>query len=192
MNIFSKELENYAVRVAKALLKSPFDRLEEVASILLEARENNKWIFLAGNGGSASTASHFANDLVKGLSIGEKIRFKAKALGDALPIITALGNDYDYSVIYLEQLKNYASPGDVLVLISGSGNSPNVLKAAKYGKEKGLAVISFTGRDGGKIKDYSDICCIAASDIMEEIEDIHLAWVHSIITVLRSIIEDEQ
>ena len=188
---FPIETKSYTERVSKALNDSPFIGLEEVANILLDARKNNRWIFLAGNGGSASTASHFANDMVKGLSIGDKPRFRAKALCDATPIMTALANDYDYKLVYVEQLKNYASAGDVLILNSGSGNSPNVVNAARYGKEKGMTVISFTGRDGGEIKQYSDVCCIAATNSMEEIEDVHLVWGHALATVLRMAIENE-
>lgn len=186
------ETMEYSRSIGDILLKSPFDKLEEIAYALLEARRQKQWIFIAGNGGSASTASHFANDLVKGLSIADRPRFRAKALCDAMPIVTALANDYDYNAVYTEQLKNYASPCDVLILISGSGNSPNVVNAAEYGKECGLNVISFTGRDGGRLKYLSDICCIAATDAMEKIEDIHLVWEHSLITALRKIITEEQ
>lgn len=188
---FPIETQNYTERVSKALKDSPFTGLEEVANILLEARKNGRWIFLAGNGGSASTASHFANDMVKGLSIATKPRFKAKALCDATPIMTALANDYEYSLVYVEQLKNFASVGDVIILFSGSGNSPNIVNAARFGKENGMTVISFAGRDGGKMKEYSDISCIAATNSMEEIEDVHLVWGHALATVLRSVIEKE-
>ena len=188
---FPIEIQNYTERVSKALKDSPFTGLEEVANILLVARKNNRWIFLAGNGGSASTASHFANDMVKGLSIAAKPRFRAKALCDATPIMTALANDYDYSLVYVEQLKNFASAGDVLILFSGSGNSPNIVNAARFGKENGMTVISFAGRDGGKMKEYSDVSCIAATNSMEEIEDVHLVWGHALVTVLRSVIEKE-
>ncbi|HOJ12707.1 MAG TPA: SIS domain-containing protein, partial [Clostridiales bacterium] len=110
MNILI-DTQKYTERVSNALKASLFIELESVASILLEARKNNRWIFLAGNGGSASTASHFANDMMKGLSIIGKPRFRAKALCEAMPIITALANDYNYDLIYVEQLKNYASTG---------------------------------------------------------------------------------
>jgi D-sedoheptulose 7-phosphate isomerase len=188
---FPIEIQNYTERINSALKNSSFTNLEEAANVLLEARKNSRWIFLAGNGGSASTASHFANDLVKGLSIAGKPRFRAKALCDATPIMTALANDYDYSLVYEEQLKNFASAGDVLILFSGSGNSSNIVNAAVYGKEIGMTVVFFGGRDGGKVKEYSDVNCIAATDSMEEIEDIHLVWGHALITVLRSVIENE-
>lgn len=188
---FSVETQNYTERVSAALKGSSFTSLETVANILMNARKSGRWIFLAGNGGSASTASHFANDLVKGLSIEDKPRFRAKALCDAAPVMTALANDYNYDLIYSEQLKNYASAGDVLMLFSGSGNSPNIIHAAKYGKKSGMAVLAFTGRDGGKVREFCDVCCIAATNSMEEIEDVHLVWAHALATVLRSMIEKE-
>lgn len=188
--IFSTGLKEYTKRVNEALTGTQFDELSKIAEAILAARDNKKWIFLAGNGGSASTASHFANDMVKGLSIGDKTRFKAKALCDPTPIMTALANDYSYEVVFSEQLKNYASSGDLLIVFSGSGNSPNIISAAKYAKETGMRVISFTGRDGGKIKDLCDLCCIAATDCMEEIEDIHVIWIHALATVLRASIKE--
>ena len=188
--IFSNGLREYSERVNEALRGTSFDELSKIAGTILAARDNNKWIFLSGNGGSASTASHFANDMVKGLSIDGKKRFKAKALCDPTPIMTAIANDYSYEVVFSEQLKNYASSGDLLIVFSGSGNSPNVISSAKYAKENGMNVISLTGRDGGKIKDLSDLCCIAATDCMEEIEDIHVTWIHALVTVLRASIKE--
>lgn len=188
---FSSLVQEYTDRVGVALQDSPFSDLEKIAFTMMDARGEGRWIFLAGNGGSASTASHFANDMVKGLSIADKPRFKAKALCDSIPIMTALANDYEYGLVYLEQLKNYATTGDVLILFSGSGNSPNVVNAAEFGRKIGMKVVSFSGRDGGKIKVHSDICCIAPTDSMEEIEDVHLVWCHALATVLRSEIEKE-
>lgn len=191
MDSISLTIKSYSERVGRAINDSPINKLEDVTKILLEARANKRWIYLAGNGGSASTASHIANDFVKGLSIDGKLRFRTKALCDSVPIMTSLANDYSYEIIFIEQLKNYASEGDIIILISGSGNSPNIVNAARYGKENGITVISFTGRDGGEIRKYSDICCIAPTDCMEEIEDVHLEWGHAIVTALRSSIINE-
>jgi D-sedoheptulose 7-phosphate isomerase len=194
---YSNELKTYVSKLSSDLADSPFEDLSAAARILMDARNAGNWIFIAGNGGSASTASHFANDLVKGLSnpTGDgspgKKRFKAMALCDHLPIMTALANDYEYAKVFEEQLMNYASPEDVFLSISGSGNSPNVVAAAKKAVEMGLKVISFSGRGGGKMKELADISVEATSHIMEEIEDIHLAWEHAIITVLRSEIAHE-
>ncbi len=189
-------MKSYTERISAALAASPFMQLNEVRETLLAARNAGKWIFTAGNGGSAATASHFNNDMVKGLSVlstsgPSKIRFKSMALCDALPVVTALANDYDYNMIYAEQLKNFASDGDVFVVFSGSGNSPNVVKAAELSVATGLKVIAFTGGDGGRIADIADICCVADTGIMEEIEDIHMVWCHALITDLRKNIAAE-
>jgi D-sedoheptulose 7-phosphate isomerase len=189
---FNSHLRDYLKRAGETLNKSPIDNLSKAALVLMEARAQGRWIFAAGNGGSAATASHFANDFVKGLSVEGKKRFKVTALNDGIPILTALANDYDYSLCFSEQLKNYAASGDVLVVYSGSGNSPNVLKAAEYAREIGMKVISFTGRDGGKLHPLSFVSCIAPTDIMEEIEDAHMVWEHALVMGLRQMIAAEK
>ncbi len=189
---FTKYLESYMERAGRTLNQTPFEQLKQAAEMLMEARAKGNWIFSAGNGGSAATASHFANDFVKGLSVEGHKRFKTMSLNDGIPIVTALGNDYDYSRCYSEQLKNYGAPGDILVVYSGSGNSPNVVKAAEYARSIGMKVISFTGRDGGKLDEYSDIDCIAPTDCMEEIEDVHMVWEHALVMGLREMILSEE
>lgn len=184
-------LTDYLYRSAEAIRRSPFDQLEQAARMLLDARSEGRWIFTAGNGGSAATASHFANDLVKGLSYPDKKRFRAMALPDGVPVLTALANDYDYSVCFSEPLLNYASAGDVLVVFSGSGNSPNVVKAAETARKLGVKVLGFTGRDGGRVAGFCDVNCVAATGSMEEIEDAHLAWGHALVTGMREMILNE-
>lgn len=184
-------IRNYIDGQARAMLRSPYEKLEDFCNMLLDARAEGRRIFFAGNGGSAATASHFTNDLVKGLSPGNVRRFKAFSLVDQVPVITALANDYDYSVIFSEQLKNYAGEGDLLVVISGSGNSPNVVKACEYANEIGMKTAAFSGRDGGKLKEICDLSVIAPHDGMEQIEDIHMLWEHCVICTLRDIIDKE-
>jgi D-sedoheptulose 7-phosphate isomerase len=184
-------LQKKKKKMGQTLIKSPVEKLSLAADILMEARAAGCWIFAAGNGGSAATASHFINDFVKGLSADGKKRFKAFALNDCIPVFTALANDTDYSEIFVEQLKNYANAGDVLVVYTGSGNSPNIIKAAAYAQEKGMKVIAFTGRDGGKVDPFCTVNCIAPTNVMEEIEDVHMVWEHAFITILRQVIAQE-
>lgn len=181
---YTADLKAYTTRITDAMARCPFEELGRVAEAFDAARLAGHQIFIAGNGGSSAAASHFSNDLVKGLSMEGHKRYNARAL-DCVPILTALGNDYAYEVVFSEQLKNYWRDGDLLVVISGSGNSPNVLRAAEWVKEQGGTVISFTGRDGGKVRALSDICCIAPTDCMEEIEDYHMVWIHALVTALR-------
>lgn len=188
---FINALNNYIDGSRSILKQSCFDKLSAAADLLMEAREKGKWIFVAGNGGSAATASHFANDFVKGLSVLNKKRFKAMALNDSVPIVTCLANDFSYEACFTEQMKNYVNRGDVLVVYSGSGSSPNVVNAAKFAKEKGMRVIAFTGGLGGKVNEFCDVNCIVCSDCMEAIEDIHMVWEHALVCCLRKRISEE-
>jgi len=148
--------------------------------ILAEARANSRTVFLCGNGGSAATASHFSVDLSKGASFQRESRFRVYALTDSLPIITAYCNDVGYESIFVEQLKNLARPGDVLVTISASGNSPNVLRAAEYANSIGCKTIALTGGDGGKLGAMAQLQIRVAEPHMGRIEDSHMAICHMI------------
>src|SRR4030081_3614243 len=147
---------------------------------LKEVRDSNRHIFVCGNGGSASTASHFACDMVKGASFGRESRFRIMALTDSLPTITAYSNDVSYDCVFAEQMKKFAQPGDVVMAISGSGNSPNVLRAIEYGKSIGCRTIALTGRDGGKLAPLAEINIQAKIPHMGRIEDVHMIVAHMI------------
>jgi len=144
------------------------------------ARENKKHIFVCGNGGSASTASHFACDIVKGASFQREERFRIMALTDSLPTITAYSNDVGYECVFAEQLQNFAQPGDILMAISGSGNSPNVLRAVEYGNSIGCKTIALTGRDGGKLGPLAQLNIQVPVPHMGRIEDAHMIVCHMI------------
>lgn len=184
-------LAEYIIVAGSTLNETPFDKIVTVASILMQTREKGSAMFACGNGGSSATASHFVNDFVKGLSVEGKKRFKMFSLNDSVPTLTALSNDYDYSLCFVEQLKNYAKAEDVFIAFTGSGNSPNVVKGAQYARQIGMKVIAFTGRDGGNISEFCDVNCIAATDIMEVIEDMHMVWIHALVCGLRQIIISE-
>jgi D-sedoheptulose 7-phosphate isomerase len=156
------------------------EKVGEAIEVLKQARDANRHIFVCGNGGSASTASHFACDMVKGASFGRESRFRIMALTDSLPTITAYSNDVSYDCIFAEQVKNFAQPGDVVMAISGSGNSPNVLRAMEYGKSIGCRTIALTGRDGGKLAPLADINIQAKIPHMGRIEDVHMIVAHMI------------
>jgi D-sedoheptulose 7-phosphate isomerase len=158
----------------------PHETIQAIIDALAEARGQGQTIFLMGNGGSGSTASHMANDLIKNTIQPDKPRLKVIALTDNMPIILAIANDWDYSRIFVEQLIPLAQPGDVLFGLSGSGNSPNVLKAMDWARENGLKTIGLTGRDGGQLKDKAELVLIAPTDSMAQIEDIHLILNHII------------
>jgi D-sedoheptulose 7-phosphate isomerase len=145
-----------------------------------EAREAGRRIFVCGNGGSASTASHFACDVVKGASYNRDRRFRIMALTDQLPTITAYANDVSYECVFVEQLRNFAKPGDLVMAISGSGNSPNVLRAVEYANSIDCRTIGMTGRDGGKLGPISQLNIHVPVPHMGRIEDGHMIVCHMI------------
>jgi D-sedoheptulose 7-phosphate isomerase len=159
--------------------------IDGISSKLLEAYGAGKTTFLLGNGGSAALASHFACDLGKGTIHEGAPRFRALALTDSVPMLTAWANDSSYEDVFAEQLKNFVGKDDVVFAISGSGNSPNVLKALKVGREHGAFNIGITGFQGGKMKPSCDLCLVIPSDNMQYIEDVHLAVTHAVFAAVR-------
>ncbi len=161
-----------------ALDQLDLTQVESAVKMLAEARDGGKQIFLCGNGGSASTASHMANDMGKGASLGRNKAFKIIALTDNIPWITALANDLSYEAIFSEQLRNFAQEGDVLIAISGSGNSQNVLNAVEVAREKGMKTMAWTGFGGGKLAGMVDLSIVVDSDHMGRVEDAHVILMH--------------
>jgi D-sedoheptulose 7-phosphate isomerase len=145
-----------------------------------DARDHGKAIFVAGNGGSAATASHFVCDMIKGASLGKPSRFRIQALHDNMPSLTAYANDLHYQDAAVEQLKNFASAGDIYMAISGSGNSPNVIRALEYAKSLGCRTLVLTGRDGGKLGAMAELNIQVPEQHMGRIEDAHHIICHMI------------
>jgi D-sedoheptulose 7-phosphate isomerase len=170
----------YKNGILEAIDTVDLEKVGEAISILAGARDEGRHIFTCGNGGSASTASHFVCDMVKGASFGRTSRFRIMALTDSLPTITAYSNDVNYDCIFTEQLKNFAEAGDVLIAISGSGNSPNVLSAVEYANSVGCRTIALTGRDGGQLGRIAQLNIQAAHPHMGRIEDVHVIVMHMI------------
>lgn len=142
---FYKDIANYLNRLQETIAKLNHDEINTFINLLIAARDEEKQIFIMGNGGSASTASHFCCDFNKGSSYGFDKRFKFICLNDNVPGMMAYANDVSYDDIFVEQLKNFFQPGDYVIGISGSGNSKNVLKAIEYAKENGGVTIGLTG-----------------------------------------------
>jgi len=176
MNLIS----SYLQEMTQVIEQLPQDTIQTIIDTLAEARDKQRTIFLMGNGGSGGTASHMANDLIKNTIQPGKPRMKVIALTDNMPIILAIANDWDYSRIFVEQLMPLGQPGDVVMGLSGSGNSPNVLKAMDWAQENGLKTIGLTGRDGGQLKEKAELVLIAPTDSMAQIEDVHMMLGHMI------------
>src|SRR5689334_10622639 len=172
--------ERYKTDLFQAIESIDLERVREAIDILAQARDEDRHIFVCGNGGSASTASHFACDMVKGASFNRERRFRIMALTDSLPTLTAYSNDVSYECVFVEQLKNFAEPGDVVRAFSWSGNSPNVLRALEYGNKIGCCTIALSGRDGGKLGPQAQIHVCAAHPHMGRIEDAHMIAAHMI------------
>jgi len=172
---------------ARAALAEPYllEAMQRIVPVLLRARREGRTVFFFGNGGSSSTASHFVVDISKVAARGPGRKIRCVGLSDNIPSMTAWGNDSDYSVIFSEQLKILAQKGDVAVAISGSGNSPNVLKAVEAAKELGVTTIGLTGIGGGKLKGMVDVPVVVPSNSMQHTEDVHLTLLHLLTAYLR-------
>lgn len=181
-------LNNYAQEVATNLMRSNFDTLAKIAGLILATKKSGKRVFTAGNGGSAATASHMCNDLMKGARVCGRLGFRAVCLNDSTPIVTCLANDFAYEDIYSIQLQTYAELGDLLIVFSGSGNSPNIVKGLQTAREMGLTTIGFGGRDGGNMRQYCDEILIAPTDSMEQLEDMHMLYEHAIVSLMQKVL----
>jgi len=170
----------YIIDLKDVLDRFNYERFEEVVALILGAYYGDQRIFSMGNGGSGSTASHFACDINKGCCMDLDKKFKMICLNDNIPTILALSNDVSYDVVFEEQLKNFFSPGDLVIGISGSGNSENVLRAIRYARRNDGKTIGFSGFSGGKLLQMVDVSLVAEVDDMQKIEDMHMIAVHMI------------
>jgi D-sedoheptulose 7-phosphate isomerase len=171
---------DYQTHLLKAIESVDLEKVNKSIELFKEARANQRRIFVCGNGGSASTASHFACDMVKGASYNRASRFRIMALTDQLPTLTAYANDVSYECVFVEQLKNFAERGDLFLGISGSGKSPNVVVAMQYANSIGCRTIALTGRDGGKLGSLAQLNIQVPEPHMGRIEDLHLIVCHMI------------
>jgi len=168
----------YKAALMEALETVDLDRVERATQLLIEARDRGRCIFICGNGGSAATASHFACDMVKGASFQQSKRFRILALTDSVPTLTAYSNDVSYEHVFVEQLRNFAQPGDVVFAVSASGKSPNVLRAIEYANSVGCRTIALTGRDGGGLGPLAELNIHVSHPHMGRIEDCHMIILH--------------
>jgi D-sedoheptulose 7-phosphate isomerase len=178
-------LEDYWQEVAQVAASVDIQALERAAEELLSCQSRERVVFAIGNGGSAATASHFTCDLAKGTRRGGPPTFRTLALTDNVPVMTAWANDYSFERVFAEQLISLAQPGDVLVAISVSGTSANIVSAVSEARARGISVISLTGRSGGKLATMSDVLVTVPSDSMEVVEDAHLIVAHSLCVATR-------
>jgi len=188
MNDVKARANKYVMEVIETLERMQGDfpaKAEEIISALLLARESGKRIYICGNGGSASTASHMASDLNKTAGRKDAKGFRAVSLADNIPAMLAWANDASYEDIFVEQLRNHLESGDVVIGISGSGNSANVLKTIEYANNEGATTIGLSGFQGGKLAKLARISYVVPNNCMMQIEDVHLLIEHLVAMTLR-------
>ncbi len=185
MNKDTDFVRSYIDQLNEVLNALPSEKFLEIKKTLLEARETGKQIFVIGNGGSAAAASHMVCDFNKNTREAGKKRMRAICLNDNTPSVLAYANDEGYDIIFSEQLLSLGQSGDILIAISGSGNSANIIKAIETARQMNIKVIGLTGFQGGKMKELTDICLVVPSDSMEMIEDVHLIINHILAGLLR-------
>jgi len=192
--MFTEDIERYS-KSYFGYLKQIFDQIDlseikKFVEVILDARESAATIFFIGNGGSAATASHFANDLAFGTNDYDK-PFKVMSITDNVPVLTALSNDYGYDEVFVRQLRVYGKKGDVLVGISASGNSPNLLSAFEYALTTGIKTVALTAFDGGKMKEVAELGVHVPTGMKEygPAEDVHMILDHLVGTYLMRLIK---
>ncbi|MYE89356.1 SIS domain-containing protein [Candidatus Poribacteria bacterium] len=158
--------------------------------VVMETYQANRQIFVIGNGGSASTASHIANDLSKGTSVPGVRRFRVISLTDNVATMTAWSNDVSYDDVFVEQLKNLIDPGDLVIAISASGNSENIIRAIRHAKTIGCKTIGWTGFGGGKLREMADVSVVVDSHEYGPVEDVHLILNHILHSWIRKELAD--
>jgi len=176
---------NYCKLLSEALNKIDGEKLEELGKILSSAQQDGHQVFLIGNGGSCASASHWVCDMGKGASVEGKPKMKIMALADNGALLTALGNDISYDEVFTYQLENFAQKDDVVVALSASGNSPNLVSAFNYAKSIGCTTVSIIGDFNGKLIDMSDLAIVIPSQNYGVIEDAHMVINHALSQYIR-------
>jgi D-sedoheptulose 7-phosphate isomerase len=186
-----QQVETYLAQLQETVASLPMGLIDQVIDVLLENVRSSGRVFICGNGGSASTASHFACDLAKNTVVSGAPHFRVIALTDNMALMTAWANDTAYDNVFAAQLEPLVQPGDVVIGISCSGNSANVLNAMDVAHRHGATTIAFTGDQGGRLKNMVDWCIQAPSPRIEQQEDIHLILEHCICATIRDRLVEE-
>ena len=173
-------ISDYIKQQKAALDSIPVDAVADIINTFKDALRNDRQIFIFGNGGSASNSSHFITDLGKGASDKLATRFRCLSLNDNISWITALGNDYSYDDVYLRQLQNFARPGDIVMTLSVSGNSPNLVKAIDWAVNNGMYTIALVGGKRGRLAELAQKVIVVNSEHYGRVEDAHMGICHMI------------
>lgn len=188
----NQEIDLYWNSLVDVLQVMSVQPVKSIARELHSCYKRGGTVFVLGNGGSAATASHMACDLAKGTRAGGAPTFKVLSLTDNVPLLTAWSNDAAYDCALAEQLASFVQPGDLVLAISASGNSPNVLRAIQIANQSGATTVGLTGRSGGRLARLVDVDLRVPSDSIEQVEDAHMIVAHSVCVALRSAIQAER
>lgn len=173
-----ERIQEYISHLQGVLDRLSLPDVRQSIDLVMQAYQADRQIFVIGNGGSASTASHIATDLGKGTSLPGVRRFRVISLTDNVATMTAWSNDVCYEDVFVEQLKNLVNPGDLVIAISASGNSENIIRAIRYAKANGCKTIGWTGFGGGKLRRLADVTVVVDSHEYGPVEDVHLILNH--------------
>ncbi len=176
---------SYFRGLGQVLARTDSSVVDKIADAIWQTYERARTVYLFGNGACAALASHFACDLAKGTIVGDRRRLRAVALTDNAPLMTAWANDSHYDEVFAEQLRNLVEEGDLVLAISASGNSRNVLRGLEVAHAAGAKVVGLTGYEGGLLRERCHLCLVVPSDNMQHVEDVHLSAAHAIYTALR-------
>ncbi len=175
---YTQKLRSYLDEEIEVIRSLDLEAISTAMNVLEKARLEGRHIFICGNGGSAATASHFASDFNKGVSENLDVKYRFECLSDNVPMMMAVANDFSYDEVFREPLKNKMVEGDIVIGISGSGNSMNVVNAFKYAKDNCATTIAIVGYSGGKLKDMADYCIHVNINNMQIAEDLHMVMDH--------------
>jgi D-sedoheptulose 7-phosphate isomerase len=178
-------IQSYFDELTALLQVTPKEPVERLADLLEEAWKQDRRVLLMGNGGSAATASHIVNDLQKCLMLECGKALKSISLSDCSPLVLAWANDTEYANVYAPQITCWVEPGDLVIAISGSGNSPNIIRAVEEANRLGANTFGLAGYSGGKLATAAKECLVVPSDNMQRIEDVHMAVLHAVFTKVR-------
>jgi D-sedoheptulose 7-phosphate isomerase len=184
-------VNDYRSKLSALYDQIDFDVLEKFTALIVDVYRDQKTIYVAGNGGSAATASHYQVDFGFFVRYFKKKRIKVRSLTDHTPLMTAIGNDNSYEQVFVQQMQDHFTKGDVLIVISASGNSMNLVKAAEYANEIGGTSVGLVGFDGGKLKDACSLTLFTSNPKGDygPIEDLHMSICHMLVSYLR---EDDE
>lgn len=182
-------VQAYFQTLARTIPQMPYASIQQIIAAIMQAFEKDRTIFVFGNGGSAATASHVMCDLSKGtIGSSDSPRLKVMSFTDNVPLLTAWANDAGYEHVFSQQVRNFVRPGDVVLAISGSGNSPSIIEALKTARDLGAIILGMAGFQGGEMRALCDVCAVVPSDNIQVVEDLHHAIAHAMLLALRQML----